>query len=517
MRALRGGGVLLVAILMLSLVPGAEAAKLPAGTQRITYMVGPLKVTPGQNRIAYHPIREKPQVDGWITRIKPNLVNADGSVPNTDQVMFHHGVWVNLSGGNATSGLPELFFAAGEEKTIFKLPKGYGYRYHAKDNWLLNHMIHNLTPRAMQLYVTYTIDFIPDTAPAAKSIQPVRPIWMDVENGRLYPVFDVYKGAGRKGKFTYPDDAVNPYRGRRQRNKWTVDRDGVLVATAGHVHAGGLYTDMYLNRPGAIYAGPRCSARPTAAKRRSCRAKAPNVNGSRAHLFRSEAKYFEPAGPVSWDVSMTATPANWRVAVKKGDTLEINATYETKRAGWFESMGIMVVFMADGNAGKDPYRSKVDYKGKVTHGHLKENNVHGGKKTKLPDPRKLPAGPFSPGPLSIDGFSYQQGDLRRQGDAQRPPTVKQGQSLRFELGNGDARQEIWHSLSSCKAPCNRSTGIAYPIPDGKFFFDSGQLGTVRPPTVGRKFWDTPKALPKGTYTYFCRIHPFMRGAFRVTP
>jgi hypothetical protein len=374
-------------------------------------------------------------------------------------------------------------------------------------------MIHNLTPRAMQLYVTYTIDFIPDTAPAAKAIQPVRPIWMDVENGRIYPVFDVPKG---KGKFTYPNDAVNPYRGR-PRNKWTVDRDGVLVSTAGHVHSGGLYTDMYLTRPGAKYLGPPCDSLKTRAKRRRCKAKAPNVNGNRAHLFRSIAKYFEPAGPVSWDVAMTGTRENWRVALKKGDTLEINATYENKRAGWYESMGIMVAYMADGTAGKDPFASKVDQPGKVTHGHLKENRVHGGKKTKLPDPRKLASGPFSAGPLSIDGFSYQFGDLRRQGMGQRPPVVKQGQSLTFELANGDASQQIWHSLTSCKAPCNRSTGIAYPIPDGKYFFDSGQLGTVRPPTVGRKTWQTPKTLPKGTYTYFCRIHPFMRGAFRVTP
>jgi plastocyanin len=28
-------------------------------------------------------------------------------------------------------------------------------------------------------------------------------------------------------------------------------------------------------------------------------------------------------------------------------------------------------------------------------------------------------------------------------------------------------------------------------------------------------WKTPKNLKIGTYTYFCRIHPFMRGAFRV--
>jgi hypothetical protein len=28
-------------------------------------------------------------------------------------------------------------------------------------------------------------------------------------------------------------------------------------------------------------------------------------------------------------------------------------------------------------------------------------------------------------------------------------------------------------------------------------------------------WETPPDLGPGTYSYFCRVHPFMRGAFRV--
>ena len=28
---------------------------------------------------------------------------------------------------------------------------------------------------------------------------------------------------------------------------------------------------------------------------------------------------------------------------------------------------------------------------------------------------------------------------------------------------------------------------------------------------------TPKTLKPALYTYFCRVHPFMRGAFRVVP
>ena len=37
-------------------------------------------------------------------------------------------------------------FAAGEEKTVFNAPQGYGYHYKPSDNWLMNYMIHNLTP-----------------------------------------------------------------------------------------------------------------------------------------------------------------------------------------------------------------------------------------------------------------------------------------------------------------------------------------------------------------------------------
>jgi hypothetical protein len=513
-RMLRVGLSLALATLALGAVPSSAAA---GDVQRLDYQVGPLQITPGQNRIAYRAVTEKPPVDGWIVGIKPNLVYADGTVPKTNLVMFHHGVWLNLSGSDSTSpGVPERFFATGEEKTRLRMPPGFGYRYEASDTWLLNHMVHNLTSQPMELYVTYEIDFIPAGSPAAEGMRPVRPIWMDVVNGSIYPVFDVFRGSGGgDGRFTYPADAENPYSSGVARNLWQVDRDGVLVSTAGHVHTGGLTTDLWMRRTGARYAGPDCGDRKTAAQRRRCRRRAPSVRGNRAHLFRSVAKYWEPRGPVSWDVSMTATPANWRVAVKKGDILEVSTTYETKLASWYESMGIMVVYMADGGGGKNPYRAKVDRRGRVTHGHLPENNVHGGGPANMADARRLPSGAVLGGPISIDDFGYAAGDLRQSAPYNRPPTVKRGRSLTFELSDADASKEIWHSITSCAPPCNRATGIAYPIPDGRIRFDSGQLGDVTP-AVGRRTWQTPKNLPAGTYTYFCRIHPSMRGAFRVT-
>ena len=65
--------------------------------------------------------------------------------------------------------------------------------------------------------------------------------------------------------------------------------------------------------------------------------------------------------------------------------------------------------------------------------------------------------------------------------------------------------------------CNKTTGIAYPLANGKADFDSGELGTGPVgfwPVAGKVVEDAEEPAP-GTYTYFCRIHPFMRGAFRV--
>src|SRR5207253_544196 len=159
-----------------------------------------------------------------------------------DVIHLHHAVWLNLSAQDTTvPALPERFFAVGEEKTILKFPAGYGYKYKTTDHWLLNYMLHNLTPDRAQVWIAYDIDFIPPTP--------------------------------------------------------TPDR-----------------TDT-------------------------------------RHLFPSVSHYYDPAGPVSWHVTMAGTPEDWRVQVHKGYKLSVTATYESKVASWYEGMGIMVVWMAAGHAG----------------------------------------------------------------------------------------------------------------------------------------------------------------------
>jgi plastocyanin len=235
------------------------------------------------------------------------------------------------------------------------------------------------------------------------------------------------------------------------------------------------------------------------------------------HLFRSRARYFEPAGAVSWDVAMEATPPSWRVGVKRGDVLSVSATYDSRRASWYEAMGIMPVAYSPGGTGPDPFAVNVNVRGVLTHGHLPENRNHGGAFSGLADPRRLlSAPPPENRTIGIRDFLYGRGDLLQTGSRRRSPTIRPGGRLRFV--NRDARQGILHSITSCRAPCNRTTGIAYPLANGPVRFDSGHLGfgpAGATAAANRKTWRTPRGLRPGTYTYFCKIHPFMRGSFRV--
>jgi hypothetical protein len=373
----------------------------------------------------------------------------------------------------------------------------------------MNHMIHDLIPQPTTVFITYDMDFLPADAPAAAGIVPTRTQWMDVQGGKAFPVFAALKGTGAgpasRRRLTYPDQQPDAYAGGRSQNRWVVQRPQTLVGTAGHLHPGGLYTDLTVTR-----------------------------DGRRVRLFRSRAKYWEPAGAVSWDVAMTATPSDWKVNVRSGDVVEVSGTYDTARASWYESMAIMPVQVADGWQGVDPFARPVTTTGRVTHGPLAENRHHGGEPApEYSNALRLPDGPASGnGLVRIAGFYYSRGNMLGGGSAARPPTLRPGQTLTFRnddapmdllggvVGASGTNLPIYHTVTACKAPCNRATGVAYPLADGPVTFDSGELGAGPPGITAaaqRSTWPVPSDLGTGTYTYFCRVHPYMRGAFRVKP
>ncbi len=485
---------------LVTVVPAAASAKPVAppnnsiahveypGMQKIRYRYGPILIRPGQNIIRINGTNLKPKVPGFITRFEPNMVRVkDNSVPPVDILHLHHAVWL-------VNGYPS--FAAGEEKTIIQMPRGFGFRVNGNEIWNVNDMLHNLIPTPERVYLTWDIDFVPLSTAAGQAMKGMRTKWMDVAGLSAYPVFDAKRGMGSGGRYTFPQQATGAERrkigGARQ---WRVERDLTLVQTAGHLHPGGLWTDLTVTR-----------------------------NGVTKRLFRSNAKYYEPAGAVSWDVSMYATPPAWRVALKRGDLVNVSATYDVKRASWYESMGIMPLAVYDGAdaGGVDPFAGTIPQRGVLTHGHLPENDNHGGKPQGLPDARRLLSGAPVAGKLKILDFVYTRGDLQLTGRAGRPPVVKQGASLTFENLDATAstsnEDSIYHTITSCRAPCAASTGIAYPLADGPVDFDSGELGYGPggfTAAANRNTWSTPPNLRPGTYTYFCRIHPFMRGAFRV--
>lgn len=550
-----------------------------AHCRRLHFSVGPLHIKPGQMDATLQPVTvEKPAYPGYVVRFRPGLVSADGSVPDIAQVHLHHAAWLQPS----TYRYP--FFAAGEEKTVIDLPAGYGMHVATNDVWMLLYMVHNQTPEPRVVYVTYDVDYVADADAVALGIVPVKPIWLDVQHRPIapgapdrfaYPVFNVQRGFGHldpalgRRVCTWPRENcarfdsfgyVTPQQGvpvpvPGADREVTPDMAGTLVAMGGHLHPGGVRDEVSLVRTNVerpIYVSDA-------------------VPWSRTDPDRA-------GGPrTSWDFAMAVTNAalGWKVRIRPGDVLRINATYESDNASWYEDMGIVVGWVAPvdphGDPGVDVFNDRVTLdpgvpvtalvpagstppscvphlageprrlclRGEVTHGHLPEASNFGG----------CPADgcgalPAKPGPVVSDlvaaGFNYGAADILAVGAA-GIPRLRLNQPARF--WNTDAAVDIWHTFTLCSETagvgCTGKTGIAYPLADGArptgddpMDFDSTELGfglsfssaRGQIPGVGfpadtlqqaTSFSFTPTRT--GTFQFFCRVHPTMRGVFEVVP
>jgi hypothetical protein len=131
-------------------------------------------------------------------------------------------------------------------------------------------------------------------------------------------------------------------------------------------------------------------------------------------------------------------------------------------------------------------------------------------------------------------FTYGDADLGVIGQTGLP-VLKKGVKATFY--NPDTAADIWHTFTRCKEPCSGAYGLDYPLADGgngstddAMDFDSTELGyglfispasgqigggkSVQQVARDGVLWEfTPTTT--GTFSFYCRIHPAMRGAFTV--
>lgn len=342
-------------------------------------------------------------------------------------------------------------------------------------------------------------------------------------------------------------------------------RCGVLINMGGHLHPGGLRDEVSVMRGGkivpihisdAVYWGDETYADPS-------RAGAPPVSWD-----------LSMTGVLSLPSGNGRAKDAWKILVRPGDKLILNGVYDTAVGSAYDQMAIVMSWVHPGYEADaiDPFGDDVIFdagwaegpaltsrpdglpeaidigctpgtirpgdpdagpngervgdtvlclRGNVTHGSMPSRQMHADcELTGTCPPLTSARVPLLDNTVTMQGFTYGQMDL---GIAQTAgiPQVPLGETLRFE--NPDLGPMIWHTVTACPIPCTGPTSASYPYPasyDTPVDFDSTILGvglgagTAGASGMGVTSWEyTPPQ--KGVYTFFCRIHPFMRGAFDV--
>ncbi|MDQ3933958.1 MAG: hypothetical protein M3340_04930 [Actinomycetota bacterium] len=508
---------------------GDQFQAKPAGTvETLRFWYGPYVVPPGNdmNRFDLNlPVRE-----GFVLSIEPRLrLATDFATPQHQHAHIHHAHWLRLDPGNEedsyTYGFTQWLWGTGDEETRADArrqssaePNGPVYGGHTAPGEVepVIYMIHNKTSQTMLTYITLDVVFA-HGSPAELERITGRPHRSPV--GVIFGrTFDVPRKPSGPGVFeTARDDPEGPI-------EWKATRDGTIVGAGGHLHPGGKVVTIE-----NLGSEPNPCPRTRYSK-----------YGGTA-LFRSEA--VQRTAPLSEDFQMTVPRAAWRAPVRKGDRLRISSTYENRDHAWYAVMAHAGVYIDDKlppRAGCKPYlvgrhAAKTKRKRKkpdLTKGVLNRDwrgppepvcgrhtgvsghhdGVHDGGACEREEPDR--GAGVETSFVTIQNFVYSPGDRGLSGAFGAPARVRQGNSLTFV--NFDQEAGIRHTVTTCPWPCNGPYVANYPLADGRW--DSGMMGFDlvdggSPNPTAR----TPSDLPVGKYAYFCRTHPWMRGAFEVTP
>jgi plastocyanin len=460
-----------------------------------------------------------------IIAVEPSLRFAsDNTEPSHQVAHIHHAHWFALDPGNEednyTSGNTEWIFGNGDEETRADFsersaadPKGpvYGQYIGTAAPQAMIYMLHNKTAQTMLAYVVLDVTFKHGTLDELNEARPHHDL-AGILFGRTYNVKREPKGDGKyESTKDHPRGAI----------EWTSTIDGTMIGTGSHLHPG----------------GQRVIVENMGSTENPCRDDGRGYGGTQ--LLHSDALFRR--APYSEDFQMEVTRPSWRAPLHKGDRIRITGIYENKRNAWYTVMtheGIYVDPQQPPKGRCKPYLVGRDAKRKVRprkpgrkRGKPRPINPVAGVPNRPwghhpdtfcgvklgADPCEPPFGEREAGPpadrVLIANFAYLPGDRGAAGDMARPPTVRRGDTLTFV--NADQQANIRHTVTTCRWPCNGPYVSNYPWADGRW--DSGTLG-YDPIDGGEPnpMSSTPKDLKAGKYAYFCRIHPWMRGEFRVT-
>jgi plastocyanin len=326
--------LLLAAVAAALLVLLGAASPAAAEVRTETFRVGPIEV--GGYEVKQQQLDfdiPKPAVDGHVTRMEVDVVDADGSRVPISRLMLHHIVFLNagstigakqdatcpqgITGLDSRTVFPnvaERFYAAGEERAVMRMPPGHGYPLDDQDKWAMTWMIMNHRLETDRAYIQYRVTY--DTAPA---VTPVTPYWLDVANCKADPVFDAPGGRGEGSRF-------------RTSTSFTMPRGGRLVAGGGHVH-GGAY-GLRVSQPSC---GDRTLFESTPAW------------GRRTHPFYNVKPVLHEPGPIA----MSDVTSAQGFPLAAGQPVKLTATYDNERIHT-RAMGISIAYVAHDAPPVDP-------------------------------------------------------------------------------------------------------------------------------------------------------------------
>ena len=488
--------------------------KPPGTKETVKLWYGPYTVAPGQdlNRVDI----DLPLRNGFLVSLEPRLIRWPDMVqPSHQEAHIHHAHWFKPDPGNKEDnyfyGNAEWIFGNGDEETRGDFQprtaaggdKGpvYGQYFDAGPQPFI-YMLHNKTATQLTAYVQLEVTFIHGNAEQNQRIHGRE--FRDVTGTLFGRTFDVPRQPDGDGLYESSIDYKDSADPRLKRGviEWKSTVDGTIIGMGGHLHPGGLWVDVTN----------------LGSKERPC---ATNSKYGGTHIFRSRARFRHT--PWSEDFLMEVTDPGFRAPIRKGDVIRITGVYENKLHAWYDVMTHLGIYIDEKAPPAAGCNAKIvdRPRAKATQGVLSkpwgpEMDHSCGEEWGFGPCEKPVKGELKPvrtNHVEIANFRYEPGDFSS-GEFGEVPTIKQGESLTFT--NADQPAAIRHTVTTCPFPCNGEYVANYPFADGAW--DSGTLG-YDPIDGGspNPVAQTPKDLAVGDYTYFCRIHPWMRGAFRVEP